>query len=382
MASLVFMAGDANLLIYSMLLPTIYKRTSTGKVQEWTIEVSENKFRTIAGQLGGKLVTSEWTICQSKNSGKANATTPEEQALKEANAKRKLKLEGEYKETVSEIDTLSFKEPLLAKDYKEYSDEIIYPVWTQPKLDGVRCIMTKNGPFSRNGKPFLSIPHIYEKLISIVADTGIEFDGELYNHALKDNFDKIISLVRKSKPTKEDLVESRDTVQYWIYDIRDPNNCFESRFKRLSELIGALDKEGVIRICPTKSISSETELSSVYADYLQDGFEGQMIRWSKTGYEFKRSINLLKRKEFIDQEFEILDISEGEGNRSGMAGYMHFEIDGKPFKANMQGNRELYREYLTNKDNYVGKKATIRYQNLTPEGKPRFPVVITVRDYE
>lgn len=365
-----------------MILPTIYKRTSTGKVQEWTIEVSENKFRTIAGQLGGKLVTSEWTVCQGKNTGKANATTPEEQAEKEAHAKRKLKLEGEYRESLSDIDTLTFKEPLLAKDYKEYSAEVVYPVWTQPKLDGVRCIMTKDGPFSRNGKPFLSIPHIYEKLISIATDTGIEFDGELYNHDLKSNFDKIISLVRKSKPTKEDLNESRELVQYWIYDIRDPDNTFGPRFKKLSELIKDLDQEGIVKICPTKQVASEAELSATYADYLQDGFEGQMIRLSNAGYEFKRSMNLLKRKEFIDQEFKVLDILEGEGNRSGMAGYMQFEINGNPFKANMQGNRELYREYLTNKQNYVGKKATIRYQNLTPDGIPRFPVVIAVRDYE
>lgn len=327
-------------------------------------------------------MTSEWTVCAGKNTGKANATSDEGQALKEANAKRKLKLEGEYKEDISDVDSLTFKEPLLAKDYKDYSDQVEYPVWCQPKLDGVRCIVNKHGMFSRNGKPFVSAPHIFELLSPIIGETDLEFDGELYNHDLKNNFDKIISLVRKSKPTTDDILESKQTVQYWIYDIRDPNNNFESRFKKLCDLMKDLAEFCCIQICPTLSVNSELELSTAYAEYLKDGFEGQMVRLSNAGYEFKRSMNLLKRKEFIDEEFVILNVLEGEGNRSSMAGYMQFEINGKPFKANMQGNRELYREYLTNKDNYVGKKATIRYQNLTPDGIPRFPVVITVRDYE
>lgn len=369
-----------------MKLPTIYKRTSTGKVQEWTIEIDNDKYRTISGQRGGKSVTSEWTVCKGKNLGKANATSPAEQALKEAEAKRRLKLESEYRESVEDVDDLEFREPLLAKDYKEHTDKVVFPVWSQPKLDGVRCIVTKDGMFSRNGKPLPGAPHIFESLKPLFEENpNLELDGELYNHVLKADFDKLISLVRKQKPDQERLADSKRLVQYHIYDIRDPEAGFADRLRRLQKLIA--DNITTFEYCllvETFLCNDQEELDEAYASWIEEGYEGQMIRIAGKGYEFKRSVNLLKRKEFIDQEFEILDIEEGTGNRSGMAGFMRFEIDGKPFKSNMRGGEEYYKELLTNKKNYIGKSATVRYQNLTPDGIPRFPVVTKVarEDYE
>jgi len=120
----------------------------------------------------------------------------------------------------------------------------------------------------------------------------------------------------------------------------------------------------------------------LYAEYLKDGQEGQMIRINDV-YENKRSKFLLKRKEFIDDEFRIVDISEGNGNRSGMFGRAHLiTSSGIEFEANARGNVSFYEELLKNKSEYIGKMATVRYQNLTPDGKPRFGVIITIRDYE
>jgi DNA ligase-1 len=367
-----------------MKLETIYKRTSTGKIQEWTVEIEGDKFRTISGQVDGKKVTSEWTVAKGKNTGKANATTGAEQALKEATAKRRLKLEGEYKESPDDVDTLDFKEPLLAKDYKEYRNEIEFPYWSQPKLDGVRCIVRADGMYSRNGKPIVAALHIIDTLKKILkAYPHLEFDGELYNHGLKNNFDKIISLVRKSKPTAEDLAESKEVVQYWIYDIRNPDQPFSDRHKLIEALFN--EYPAIRAYCvpvETTLCNNQDELDDLYAYYLVECFEVQMVRLDGDGYEFKRSKNLLKRKEFIDEEYTILDIEEGTGNRSGMAGFMRFERNGKPFKSNMRGGVEQYTEWLNNKELYIGKPATVRYQNLTPDGIPRFPVVIVVRDYE
>jgi len=163
-----------------MKLETIYKKTKTGATQEWTIEVSDNKYRTHSGQVGGQITTNAWTVVYGKNTGKANGTTDIEQALKEAIAKRTKKLESGYFESIHNIDEQQYFEPMLAAKWEDYKDKIQYPIYSQPKLDGIRCIVTKDGMFSRNGKPILSAPHIKESLQSIFDETPtLILDGEL-----------------------------------------------------------------------------------------------------------------------------------------------------------------------------------------------------------
>ena len=145
-----------------MKLETIYKKTKTGATQEWTIEVSDNKYRTHSGQVGGQITTNAWTVVYGKNIGRANATTDNEQAMAEAVAKRTKKLESGYFEDVNNINEQQYFEPMLAAKWEDYKDKIQYPIFSQPKLDGIRCIVTKDGMFSRNGKPIISAPHIYE----------------------------------------------------------------------------------------------------------------------------------------------------------------------------------------------------------------------------
>ncbi len=123
-------------------------------------------------------------------------------------------------------------------------------------------------------------------------------------------------------------------------------------------------------------------MDGYYENYLNDGYEGQMIRLDE-GYENKRSKRLLKRKEFIDEEYEILGVVEGEGNRAGTAGFMEFSSKGgKSFRSNIKGDFGYLGELLKKKKSLIGKKATIKYFNLTPDGIPRFPYVTAIRDYE
>ena len=89
----------------------------------------------------------------------------------------------------------------------------------QPKLDGIRCYITKDGAFSRNHKEFKTLNHIkdafkplFERLPNLIVD------GELYNHQFKNDFNKIISLVRKQNPTKENLEEAVKYIQFHWYD--------------------------------------------------------------------------------------------------------------------------------------------------------------------
>ncbi len=373
-----------------MKLETIYKSTKGGKIQEWTIEVVGNKYRTISGQTDGKKVVSEWTVCYGKNEGKANATTDKEQALKEAEAKRKLKLEKDYSETLKGINTIRHFEPMLAAKWEDYKDKIEYPIYSQPKLDGIRCIVNKDGMFSRNGKPIISAPHIYESLKPLFEENPyLVFDGELYADKFANDFNKIVSLVKKTKPTADDLKESKKNIQYWIYDLprshEDMDFAFSIRSKELYDLFMEWSYFNAHCILVDTDIcDSEKYVVRYYEKYVLHGFEGQILR-TDGFYENKRSKNLLKHKSFIDEEYTIIDICEGEGNRTGTAGYMVFETaGGKTFKSNVKGTWEETAEMLKNRKKLIGKEATIKYFNLTPDGIPRFPYVTAIdrKSYE
>jgi DNA ligase-1 len=391
-----------------MKLPTLYKKTTIGKTQTWEIEVSGNKFRTISGQSDGKKITNNWTVCEGKNVGKKNATTGEEQALKEAEAKHKKKLEGGYHLNLKNISKKRFYEPMLAQDFKnknrqkEVMSEIdgqLGDIFSQPKLDGIRCIAMREGLFTRTGKEITAVPHIHEALKPLFEKyPNATLDGELYNHAYKDDFNKIIHLVRKQNLTEEHLAESKEMIQYHIYDapvigkdnpfrkggcytekdyFSDRTSVLDAQFPNLG-----LDKEECLVIVETIEIHGREQLDRCYEDYVEAGYEGQMIRLDGP-YENKRSPRLLKRKEFVDEEYKILGYEEGEGNRAGTIKHFKFKNkDGREFNSNVKGSFSYLTKLLEIADTLIGKDATIKYFNLTPDGVPRFPYVIAIRDYE
>lgn len=366
-----------------MKLPTLYSRTATGAIQQWQIIVQDNAYMTVAGQIDGKKVESEWTYCGGKNIGRANETTPAEQAQAEAKAKWQKKIDKGYRQNISDIDTQSFVKPMLAKVWDDYTDKIEYPVYSQPKLDGIRCIASKDGLFSRNGKEFVSVPHIYqtlkEKFFNI--RLPVVFDGELYADKYANDFNKICSIAKKTKPTKEDLLFAANNIEYHIYDIIPSKN---TKFSDRISFLWTLDHMfvGPLKLVKTCKLYSKGEVDRWYENYIEDGYEGQMIRLDLP-YENKRSKSLLKRKEFQDAEFEIISVNEGIGNRSGVAGNMTLrDSTGKIFNSNIKGDFGLLAQYLVDKNKLAGKMATVKYFNLTPDGVPRFPFVIAVRDYE
>lgn len=370
-----------------MILPTLYSLTSLGQTQTWSIEFSGGKFRTTEGIKGGAMTVSEWTVCEGKNLGKKNETSPEVQAEKEARAKWKKKTESGYWENEADIHKTKFFEPMLAHKWVDHSDTP-FPMYVANKLDGARAIITKDGIFSRNGKPFVSCPHIWEAVKDLVADGNTIIDGEFYNHDLRADFNKIMSLVKRSKPTPENLEESKKVVQFHVFDMfmrEQPNIAFSSRYAAYNILCqrdGEPYKAG-FRAVPQKLVHSFDEAKEYFAEAIEQGYEGIMLRVPDSPYENKRSRYLLKYKEFIDEEFEILDIEEGKGNRSGMFGRMICKLpDGRTFEANSRGDEAYYTELWENKSEYIGKMATIRYQNMTPDGKPRFGVCCGVRNYE
>ena len=358
-----------------MKLNTLFKRAVNGKVNEWTVEIENNCFRTISGYTDGVKTTSEWTCCSGKNTGKKNATTPEQQALAEAKAMWTKKLElGSY-ESIDNIDTPKFFNPMLAHKFEDHKDKIIYPVYSQPKLDGIRCIVRADGMWSRNGKKIISAPHIYESLKPLFeSNPDLIFDGELYADKFANDFNAICSLVKKTKPTSNDLAKSKESIQYHIYDLPSCSGTFTQRNKALIDI-------GVPRGCvivTTDKVNNENELMGCYSAYVGWGYEGQMIRLDKE-YESKRSKSLLKHKSFIDEEYTILDVVEGEGNKTGMVGSFIFKSKtGHIFNSSPKFNWEECKVMWNNKNELIGKSATVKYFNLTPDGVPRFPYVIKI----
>jgi DNA ligase-1 len=367
-------------------LPTLYNKRSDGGTQQWTIEIEGNKYRSVSGQVDGELVTAKWTVAKGKNIGRSNETSPEDQAYSEAKAKWQKKVDKGYTPDKDKVGTTGPFKPMLARKYEDV--KITFPVMSQAKLDGIRCIATKDGLVSRNGKPLPGVPHIFEALKPLFdKNPDLVLDGELYNHKLKDDFNQIVSYVRKAKPDAARLAKSKELVEYWVYDIPSSgDDAFEKRQKELEKIIKTLGRQKMIRCVKTKVSPDQKSLDTLYAMWIGEGFEGQMVRTPDSKYENKRSKFLLKRKEFITEEFEIIGMEEGTGNREGTAGStQHVNKDGKPFNSNIKGTREFVRELWDNRDgddSAIGKEATIRFFEYTPDGIPRFPFVIAIRDYE
>jgi DNA ligase-1 len=207
-------------------------------------------------------------------------------------------------------------------------------------------------------------------------------DGELYNHKLKDDFNKITSLVRKTKNIKdEDFDASKNYIQYHIYDVYSTSHemTFEERLGFMEMLSSSLLSTCLV-VVNTHKAESDDMLMELYQEYLSDGYEGQMIRIPNSKYDQKRSKNLLKRKPFhesggVEDEYKIVDILEGNGNWSNKAkSIMCLTKDNKPFRATIKGNMEFAENVWKERDKYIGTWATVMCQNLTPDGIPRFPI--------
>lgn len=366
----------------------LYCRDTIGNIRIWWMEQEGNKYRMCSGIENGQIVQSLWTNVEGKNLGRSNETSAEEQASKEIDAKyKKQKEQNGYWEKIKDIDKVRFFSPMLAHKWTEHKDKVNWSngAYISPKMDGLRCIIQKNGATSRNGKIYISFPHILRELKPLFDKIpDLILDGECYTHRLKNNFDKIISLAKKTKPSDEDLIESENNLQYWIFDCPSIKDNFHIRYNTLKELLEPFKDNKWIKLCEHKLIKTEDEIELNLQEWLIQGFEGLMLNTYEGLYEEKRSYNLLKYKQFMDEEFEIVDIDEGTGNRSGMFGRAYLKNkNGKIFKANARGTEEFYIRLLKEKKDLIGKQAIVRYQNLTPdENVPRFGVIIGIRDYE
>lgn len=359
-----------------MKFPTLYSRTSTGAIQQWTIEVVGDCYRMITGQVGSpNLVYSDWTKCEGKNIGRANETSGQEQAIKEAEAKIKKKKKEDYKEDIDDIDNLTYIEPMLAKHFLDRLKYVTYPCIVDRKFNGGRILAIKKGLFTRKGEEYVSIPHIYEALEEKFRENPNLFvDGEGYNHDYRYKLNEIMKLIRKTvHVTQEDLDKSRDKVRYYVYDfygadgVTKATNQFERR-EKLQEFFA--DIPFIVPVVG-KIARNEAEVWDIYNEYVNDGYEGAMVRLNGP-YEHKRSSLLLKVKPEMDDEGIILAIEEGDGNWSGAATIATIKWKDKTFNVTFKGSYEDRAKILEDKKNWIGKEVTFLYNDLNGKGIPNF----------
>jgi DNA ligase-1 len=286
------------------------------------------------------------------------------------------------------------KKPMLAYPVSDKPIDYTNKVSMQPKLDGVRCLIQREPAFpgqpelasfnvkaySRTGKEWKNIDHILQSLKPFFFhNPDVILDGELYNHALRDDFEKIISCVRKQKPTAIDKAESRRLVQFHCYDIVDETLTFEERYKFVFDNLR--DCYGV-RTVVTQAVASESLSKVVHQQNLDAGYEGSILRLNDV-YQCKRSHSLRKFKDFHDAEATLTSWVEGKGKRVGTIGkFMAVDADGNEFGMPVMDNFKKLQTMFDEMKTWVGKQATFTYFERTKANSYRHPLFKAIRDYE
>lgn len=387
-----------------MDLPILYKKASDGKLQLWGIDVDDEAGILISfGQIGGVLQHSREVITKGKNLGRANATTPQEQAECEALARHTKQRKKGYVESVEAATSGAVDEvieggilPMLApnKSYPKDDDlgkAIKFPAFFQPKLDGMRCIaIVEDGKctlWSRTRKPIRSVPHIVAAYEAAFPVGYVTLDGELYNHDFRAEFEELISILRGSEPDAEGRYLK---AEHHVYDclyagamckMEEP---FSLRNETVEVLLSRLPSESPIKRVKTISVASWVDLIAAYEAALVEEYEGGMARNADAPYESgKRSRHLQKMKEFETKEFEIIGADEGRGKDAGTVGaFVCKTAEGKEFRVRMRATYARRRELFANPAQWEGKQLTVKFKRWTAYGIPYIPIGLGLRDYE
>ena len=389
--------------------PMLSNRAKTGKTMVWSITVETTAagaglIKTRHGYEGGVMTEGEKVVREGKNIGKKNETTPYEQAIVEARSTWNKKVGAGYvagsggsvsgsavaadavsKDRSAAID-VRIPLPMLANKFQDRGHTIVYPCFTQPKFDGTRtvglCGMPAGRPclYSRNRKEYPHLEHIQAVLRRLPA--GLVLDGELYTRDIP--FQDIVGLVKKNTLKEADMA-SHGLIQLHVYDLVDEGLTFEERLGVLRRLFaehgGVMGS--VVQLCVTEEISSAEGVKAKFDQYVAAGYEGVMLRNKRGRYLVgHRSSDLLKYKEMMDEEYKIIGFYEGEGDEAGCVLWECALESGKTFRCRPKGTQEERRALFKRGGDFLGKMLTVQFQELTPDGVPRFPVGLAIRDYE
>lgn len=368
-----------------MRLPTLYKRTRTGADQRWDIGTEDNVIVTSWGQIDGAIQETRDEVRGGKNSGRSNATTPIQQAEAEAQSRWERKLKKGYVQELGAAQTGEVDDiiqggifPMLAERMDKHGGKLKYPCFVQPKFDGHRCIAMGDGTglWTRSRKPISSMGHIIKALQATGLDAAT-LDGELYNHDYRDRFEELTSFIRDTS-----VKPGAEVVQLHVYDVvTAQRQQLRSRWLDLQRT--KIPEGSPIVIVETIEVANEEELMDAFARFQAMGYEGAIARNLDGLYqENRRSTDLIKIKEFVDDEFEVTGVEEGRGKLAGHAGsFLCRTRSGAEFKAKLMGELEGLRKYFEDPNLAIGRSLTVKYQGLTKKsGVPRFPVALRFRE--
>lgn len=418
----------------SVAMPTLYKLKNEDKIQIWDIYVRlydtegnemdidntkapfpEGSYCIIKskyGYKGGKIQETKVKVSKGKNLGKKSETNILSQSISEMVSKWKNKCRKDmyYKkedlpETESEegatkgskgqkrtkVFDRSLIRPMLLHEFQNKKSGVIYPAYTQPKLDGVRMLCNfcedtqKFRFFSRTGKEFYNLDHLSEALCNsgeILKRKSVFLDGEAYSDQI--TFNEIVGRVRKKlfPEVDEKVLGKQEVINFCVFDTFDlesPEEPFKERYSRLCDL---QLRKPIIRV-KCKVIKSEKDLYDRHKYYLETGNEGTVIRNFKGIYTLgKRSADSLKLKDFKTEEFKIVGFTEGKGRDDGAIIYKLVTKEGKEFSARPEGSIEDRKESFKKGKSLLGKYLTVKFFEYTEDKVPRHPVGIAVRDHE
>ncbi len=372
-----------------LLYPTLFKMTSTGKIQEWNIRIKMTsgvcQYIIDHGYIGGKIQTKPTIVHTGKNIGKANETTTWKQCKLEAESL--WTKQRDRKGYSVDIPSAKPLRPMLAKNYTKDSHHIKFPAYVQPKLDGIRCLaMYRDGEVvlvSRTGNRRTSLKHI-EKALEPIFKTNpdIILDGELYNHELKDNFQTIVSAIKRDEPSQD-----TDLIEYHVYDIVESDIDYVIRKAVLRKVLDLTDPISPVRGVLTVCVNDKNDVEMQYGRFTNLGYEGTMVRNVKGGYKINgRSADLQKYKEFMDAEFRIVDAIENKGTQVNQCTFICETDQGTRFGVKPKGDSVCREQYWTDwkAGKLHGKMLTVRFFEWTTskESVPRFPIGMYIRDFE
>jgi len=348
----------------------LYKKDSKGKIRTIIIKTDGAELLQETGILDGKLVPTKKT-CKAKNIGRSNETTPAEQAILEAKSRITKKLTEGYFNTITEAETSKVLLPMLAKNYEDHKNKIIWTgfVGAQRKLDGIRGVSTNDKIISRKNRIIETMTHIQDELATLL-DKDITLDGELYKYGA--TFQENTRLIKKYRPGES------ENIKYHIYDVMLDEPYLE-RKKYLESLEIKIKENSHLVFVKTEEINSEKELKALHQKFLKEGYEGTMVRHGDKPYKNNaRCDSLLKYKDFIDITAVVIDITPAEQQTTWGVPVLML-ANGKTFRSGVKGSHE-YREYmLANKHEFIGKTAEIRFFEYTEDKVPRFPVFYGIR---
>ena len=360
--------------------PILVSKTRTGKDKFWQAHVvtEKNRWYTQTSYWqstvdGGESVV-QWSDpyeATPKNVGRSNETSAEGQAFFEFNSMVTKQRDKGYTEPGKKSQILPL--PMLAQKFSERGTKMKWPVWVQPKYNGQRMLFDGKEGWSRGGKKI--IPEVIQHLVNALPKLdGHILDGELM---LPGN----VLLQETMKATKKYTPGVSETLVYMVYDVVAPDLKFSERHELVKKLVTGYTSPKAILLVPTHKAEDAAEVMTYHQQFVSQGFEGTMVRDDSEGYTIGQQSNQLQKyKDFVDAEFKIVDVVEGDGRFKGAAVFVCETDKGVQFNCTPEGTMDHRRELFTTRNKHIDKYLTIRYQELSKDGVPLFPVGVDVRD--